>query len=106
MTCSRSMKLSSLGRNAQRLGAGVDVLLAGRDGDIADLAVGVADSYRNVGIIGAEQQIAHRDVGGVAGMPGERLFADRHHLGQRQPVDRDDVIAGTMPACVRIAGRR
>ena len=80
------------------------MLLAGRDGHVADMAVGIADGQRNFGIVGPEQQIAHRDVGGVVGMLGESFFVDRHHLGQRQPVDRDDVVAGADPGGARHPG--
>ena len=62
-----------LRRNADRLRARIDVLLAGRHRDLADIPGGVAHGQRNLGSVGPEQHIAHGDVGGIIGMLRPKL---------------------------------
>ena len=53
----------------------------------------VADGQRDLGLVGAEQQIAHGDIGWVVDLFGERFLVDRHGSRKRQAVDRDDAVA-------------
>src|SRR4051794_41627032 len=80
------------------------MIVAGGDGDIPDASARVADGQRHFGGVGAEEEIAERDIGGVVGMFRERLLVDRHARRQFEAVDggymvsRDDAGAGRLGA--------
>src|SRR6185437_4339907 len=82
------------GRDPDLLGACVDMMFAGGDGNVPDVTIRIADGQGDLRLVGSKKDVAHRDIGWIVGVGRERFLIDRHDLGKRKAVDCDDVVAG------------